>query len=76
MERKKTLAAYKLGPGQISTTVDGSGGDALEMLAMLHRTVANLMLEHGTPWNEVYGTMHEITDVGLTMAHDDRKGGH
>ena len=44
---KKEINARKLAEGQVVTQISGSGSDVLEMLAMLQRSVAIIMMEAG-----------------------------
>ena len=68
------ITATKLAEGKVAAQISGSGDDVLEMLAMLNRSVAMIMMERGTPLDMVGITLLQTVDIGLQMAVNDRSG--
>lgn len=73
MEKTPTIRAIKVANGQVLTTIQGTGGDALEMLAMLHRSVALIMLENGATPKQTMEVMQAAAAAGVKMAVEDGK---
>ena len=71
---EKRITATKLAEGKVATQISGSGDDVLEMLTMLQRSVALIMLEKNTPPAVVGITLLQTVDIGLQMAVNDRSG--
>ena len=71
---KKEINARKLAEGQVVTQISGSGSDVLEMLAMLQRSVAIIMMEAGTPPAMVEIALLRSMETGLDLAVKDRSG--
>jgi len=71
---KKEINARKLAEGQVVTQISGSGSDVLEMLAMLQRSVAIIMMEEGTPPAMVEIALLRSMETGLDLAVKDRSG--
>ena len=71
---KKEINARKLAEGQVVTHISGSGSDVLEMLAMLQRSVAIIMMEAGTPPAMVEIALLRSMETGLDLAVKDRSG--
>lgn len=71
---KKEINARKLAEGQVVTQISGSGSDVLEMLAMLQRSVAIIMMEAGTPPAMVGIALLRSMETGLNLAVKDRSG--
>lgn len=69
---KKEITARKLAEGQVVTQISGSGSDVLEMLAMLQRSVAIIMMEAGTPPAMVEIALLHSMETGLDLAVKDR----
>lgn len=71
---KKEIAAKKLAEGKVVTQISGSGSDVLEMLAMLQRSVALILMEEGAPPAVAGITLLRYMEMGLEMAIKDRSG--
>lgn len=71
MEKTPMIRAIKVANGQVLTTIQGTGGDALEMLAMLHRSVALIMLENGATQKQTMEVMLDAAAAGMKMAVED-----
>ncbi len=71
---KKEITAKKLAEGKVVTQISGSGGDVLEMLAMLQRSVALILMEEGAPPALAGITLLHYMEMGLEMAVKDRSG--
>ena len=56
------------------TQISGSGDDVLEMLAMLQRSVALILMEEGAPPAMAGITLLHYMEMGLEMAVKDRSG--
>lgn len=70
---KKEITAQKTEEGVV-TRISGSGGDVLEMLAMLQRSVALILMEEGAPPAMAGITLLHYMEMGLEMAVKDRSG--
>lgn len=71
---KKEITAKKLAEGKVVTQISGSGDDVLEMLAMLQRSVALILMEEGAPPAMAGITLLHYMEMGLEMAVKDRSG--
>ena len=71
---KKEITAKKLAEGQVVTQISGNGKDVLEMLAMLQRSVAIILMENGASPTTAAATLLQATEMGMNMAVKDRSG--
>ncbi len=71
---KMEITARKLAEGKVVTRINGRGDDVLEMLAMLQRSVALIMLKGGTPPAAVGLALLRSMETGLDLAVKDRSG--
>lgn len=71
---KKEITAKKLAEGKVVTKISGSGSDVLEMLAMLQRSVALILMEEGAPPTLAGITLLHYMEMGLEMDVKDRSG--
>ena len=71
---KKEITAKKLAEGQVLTQISGNGADVLQMLAMLQRSVAIILMENGESPETARITLLQAMEIGLNMAIKDRSG--
>ena len=71
---KKEITAKKLAEGQVLTQISGNGADVLQMLAMLQRSVAIILMENGASPTTAAATLLQAMEMGLDMAVKDRSG--
>lgn len=71
---KKEITAKKLAEGQVLTQISGNGADVLQMLAMLQRSVAIILMENGASPTTAADTLLQAMEMGLDMAVKDRNG--
>ena len=71
---KKEITAKKLAEGQVLTQISGNGADVLQMLAMLQRSVAIILMGNGASPTTAAVTLLQAMEMGLDMAVKDRSG--
>lgn len=74
-EMTPQIMAEKLPTGQIKTTTNGNGKEILELLIVLNRTVAHLILKSGVDPEEAGAALKAVAEQGFQEAIKDRKDG-
>lgn len=75
MEKVPMIKAQKAENGQVLTDIEGTGGDVLELLAMLNRSIALILLENGNTPGRTAAAIQRTAGAGMAMAMQDRKAG-